>query len=258
MIRVRSTIGIRTIAFALAVLLLSTGCGNIGQQIENASMDNLETQAEPSDTAIREYFVESGLGEGDEFLEELKRVPRERVIRIVREIKEKGIRDGDKDFGREFADERLRIKAAYFLATLGDDVSVNEEFLVRMAGSKELSIRIEAIDYIAPRVGAGRKDLLSLLFAEAQSANGHLAEGLTYFFVDEAESATEPFLTCLAKEPKATRIAVFKLIAKSNDSNDPDATARAREKVAVFRDHPKLKAIVVEFLANVPSAKTTP
>lgn len=251
----RSTTVIRTAAFALFVCFMSVGCGSIGRQIENASMDNLEQQAEPSDGMIRELFVESGLGEGDESLAELNRIERDRVVRVVRGIKEKGIREGDANFGLPFADERLRIKAAYFLAKLGDDPAGNDEFLLRMSKSKDPAVRIDAVDFIAARVGDGRKEFLPILFEEAPGADGHVAEGLVYFFADEAETATETFLTYLAKEPKSTRIAVFKLIAMSDSADHPDATESVRKKVAVFTESPALKAIATEFLANVRSVR---
>ena len=68
------------VAFAIAI---GVSCSSVNDAISDRSINNLEEQADPSDFAIREMFIESGLGEGDENLKELKKLPTERVAEAL-------------------------------------------------------------------------------------------------------------------------------------------------------------------------------
>ncbi len=244
--------------FVALIAILSSACSTINEQIENSSMNNLESQTEPSDDAIREMFIESGLGEGDGNLEELRKLPKERVIAVVQSIKNNGIRKGDRNFGGERSDQLLRLKAAYYLATLDVDAKDNIDCLLKATKSKDISIRIEAIEHVASLAGDGRDELLPVLFEAAPSSDGHLGEVLTFFFVDEAQKSTKPFLAALSKQPKNVRNAVAKLISYSDSIIETGTSAETIAKIDAFKKDPELGPIAAELSSAIKPAKPTP
>ena len=243
------------VAFAVAICV---SCSSVNDAISQKSINNLEEQTDPSDFAIREMFVESGLGEGDESLEELKKLPAERVAEVVKEIKLQGIREGDMNFGGERADELLRLKAAYFLVTLGVDAEANQEYLLRTARSKDGALKFRALELLAALVKSGKKELLPVFFEAAPDARGLLAESLAKFFVEEARNSTEPFLRYLSKQPKNVRSAVTRMIAGADILFEPGTAAETFAKAGAFKEDRELGRYASELLAANKSSKRSP
>lgn len=243
------------VAFAIAI---GVSCSSVNDAISDRSINNLEEQADPSDFAIREMFIESGLGEGDENLKELKKLPTERVAEVVREIKEQGIREGDMNFGGERADELLRLKAAYFLVTLKVDAEANQEYLLRAARSKDGALKFRALELLAALVKSGIKELLPVLFEAAPDSKGLVAESLTKFFVEEARNSTEPFLRYFSKQPKYVRSAVTRMIAGADVMLEPGTTAGTFAKFEAFKEDRELGRVASELLAANKSSKRSP
>lgn len=244
--------------FIFLIVLAISGCSTINEQIENSSMNNLESQTEPSDDAIREMFIHSGLGEGDGNLEELKKLPRERVVAVVQEIRKNGIRQGDENFGLENSDRVLRMKAAYYLASLDVDSKQNIDYLLEGAKSKDASIRLEALEHIASLAGDGRDELLRVLFDAAPEADGHLSEMLVYFFVDYSQKSTRQFLKGISKQPKSVTNAVAKLISYSDAIMEPGSAAATKAKIEEFKVDPELGPIAVELSSKIKPARQSP
>jgi hypothetical protein len=234
---------------------LLSGCSQVNDQIAERSMTNLEQQTEPSDAAIREMFIESGLGEGDSLYEEVKKLPKDRVIAVVRAVRNVGIKQGDQNFGLEFADERLKMKAAYYLCVSDVDYPANENFLLEFSKSANLELKWEALGHIAALAGNGRKEYLPMLFASVKGADGHFSEGLVYFFFDEAENSTEQFLRHLSRESPASRAAVLKLIAGGREIIGAETVVDARARVSDFQKDGELAKTAGEFLAKVTPLK---
>ena len=246
------------ILFVIFVGIISLACSNVNDQIESRSMSNLEQQTEPSDVAIREMFIESGLADGDSLLEDLMKIDRERVVAIVRELKDNGIREGDTTFGAPNADKVLRLKAAYFLFWLGVEADENEKYVVDVATANDAFLRNEALGWVAAMVGDGRKQHLPLLFAATAKADTHLAEGLTYFYLDELQASPDSFLRQLSKQSTTIRFAVYRFISKSITAEESEEFEAIRKKVAVFLENPELKAPAAEFLKNCNTPKASP
>ncbi len=234
-----------TILIFIALSLIFSSCSTINEQIENSSMNNLEAQTEPSDDAIREMFIESGLGEGDGNLEELMKLPKERVVAVVQAI-------------RNDADQRLRMKAAYYLATQHVDAKANTDYLLENARSKDPAIRLDALEHIASLASDGRAELYPILFEAAPTADGHLSEVLVYFFVDEAQKGTRPFLHGLSKQPKNVRNSVAKLISYSDTIVEAGTSAEVISKIDAFKSDPELGPIAVELSSKIKPARQSP
>ncbi len=241
-----------------ALLLAASACSTVNEQIENSSMNNLESQTEPSDDAIREMFIASGLGEGDGNLEELKKLPKDRVVAVVQSIRKNGIRQGDTNFGVETADRQLRMKAAYYLATLDVDAKENIDFLLEGAKSKDKSARFDALENIVALAGRGHTELLPVIFEAAPSADGAFGEGLVYFFVDEAQKSTKPFLRALSKQPKTVKSSVAKLISNSDSIMGPGSVAATKAKIEEFKNDQELGPIAVELASAIKQGKQSP
>lgn len=246
------------ILLAVGFAFNASGCKSVGEQIENSSMSNLEQQTEPSDLGIRQMFIQSGLGEGDEFLVELGKIQRERVVTIVREIREAGIREGDENFGAPNADLFLKMKAAYYLITLDVDVKSNESLLLDNTKSKDAEIKAEALSYLANLVDRGKYEYLPIFFAAAARSDNHDAEELAYLFADHVKRSPDQFLKYLAREPKPTRMAVYELLSGAGAVEGEDAVNEIRAKVGPLIENAELKAIAAEFLANVRPPKQSP
>ncbi len=230
------------VAFVIAA---GASCSTVNDAISERSLNNLEQQTEPSDFAIREMFIESGLGEGDGLLKDLNELPKDRVVAVVQEIRTDGIKEGDLNFGKDYADEKLRIKAAYYLAKVGVDAEANESYLLKFARSDVTELRWSALDQLS-----FKDEYLPLIFEEAPRADGWFAEGLVRLFASKLESSPESFLRSLANQPLKNRQAVFKLILMM-EKQKPGTIDSLREKVLPLTKNRELRSFAGEFLSYV-------
>lgn len=214
--------------------------------------DNKQTpQTGVSDEEIKILFVESGLGEGDGNLEKLMKLPKERVVAVVRKVKENGLARGETGFQTEHQSESLKVKSAYFLWKLGVDTAANEKFIVDATKNKDISLRFNAFTYLESIVWDGKKEYLPLIFKAAPEADGAYAMEMHGLFLNELEHSPKIFLLYLSKESLEIRKRVYKLMPAKSDVFDEETFQKILANVRKLEDDKEVKNIAGEFLREL-------
>lgn len=234
----------------ICLLGLQIGC----QTGQATSADRLAppiTEDPVSDEEIQKLFIEAGLGDGDGNLNKLLALPREQVVAVVRKLRDQGIRKGEPNYEILYRSDDLRLKSAYFLWKLDIDAEANEKLIVEAAKNKDLSKKFEAVSWLCPIVGKGKKEYLPIIFQATPRADGGYAQGLQGFFIGEILSSPKPFLLYLSKENSKVRKSVYELLALTDEMWGREKMDRVNAAVNALKADEETKTIAEEFTKEV-------
>lgn len=213
--------------------------------------DKQAAETNISDKEIKLLFIESGLGEGDGKLEELMTFPRERIVAVVRKLKENGLAKGEEGFQTEHQSEYLKVKSAYFLWSLGVDTAANEKYIVEATKNKDFSKKFDALSYLEIIINEGKKEYLPIVFEAAPHADGAYATEMRGLFVDELENSPKIFLDYLSGEPLRNRKSVYELVSHADEMVGEKTLEKIKANVKKLQNDKDVKNIAAEFLREV-------
>lgn len=213
--------------------------------------NNQIVKTDVSDKEITQLFIDCGFGENDGKLMELMALPKERVVSVVKNIKDNGIAKGEHGYQPENQVEYLKIKSAYFLWKLGVDSSANEKYIVATAKNKDSNSSFYAFEYLGNIVVEGKKEYLPTFFEDAPKADNAFATNMQGLFVYELENTPQVFLQYLAKEPFKIRKSVYKLVSYTEEMFGEETFESIKSNVRELKENKETKKIAEEFLREV-------
>lgn len=237
-----------TIILFLCLVSLQVGC-QTEQATADTSDNKLQAQNDISDEEIEELFLESGLGEGDGNLAKLMKLPRERVIAVVKKIK------AESDEERE---ARAKYKSIYFLRELGVDREENEKLIVEQAKEKleegpdgNYISKYEAIDWVAVFVGQGKKEYIPIILKAAPGADAGYAHAVYETIIYELENSPKAFLQYLSEENRKVRKSVYDFVGYSKQMSGEKTFNKILSNAGKLKSDKDVEVIVKEFLSEV-------
>ena len=232
----------------ICLLGLQVSC-QTGQAISADNFKPQTTDDDKIDEKIKQLFVDSGLGDGDGFLEELMTFPRERIIAVVQKLKENGLSKDDEQYQNESSNETLKMKAASFLWKLSVEREANEKYIVDIAKKKD-SRRFVAIEHVTNFISEGKKEYFPVVFEDALKWDGAFLY-FQSFLLDELENSPKPFLHYLSKEPAAIRKRIYWVITLDGEFFDEKRFGKIKTNIAKLKSDAEIKDAVKEFLKDV-------
>lgn len=207
-------------------------------------------ETDGADEKIKRLFLDSGLGEGDGFYAELMTFPKERIVAVVKKLREKGLAADEEGYYNESSNENLKIKSAYFLWKLGADRAANEKYIVEAARSKE-NRHFDALSYLRIMIVEGKKEFLPIIFEYTPEAGGAGAMETYGLFIGELEKSSEIFFRFLSEESPRIRQSVYELVSLKGELYDEKTFEKIMANAKKLRADKKLKNIAEEFLREL-------
>lgn len=242
----------KKIHLPLFICLLGFSINCQTNQVIDDSLNISETnqqivKTDISDEEIRQLFIDSGLGEGDGKLQQLMALPKDRVVEVVKKLKDNGI-------ASESESENIKTKCAYFLWELGVDSVTNAQFVADKAKSKNFAVKFDAIGYLGFIIDGGKKEYLPIVLKATPDAYNVYMLYVLWIITNELEKSPKILLQFLSKEPLKIRKGVYERVSYVKDIEELGGQGKFEKinsNVKEFTKDKELKNIAEEFLREI-------
>ncbi len=223
-----------------------------------ATSQNTQTklQEDNSDDEIRKLFIEFEGKQNDLNLAKLETLPKERFIKVVKEIRKNGIPYDYMDSQSEIHNAYVKLKSAYYLFELGIDKTENEQYILQKAKVETPAKAYEkdlAVFFIGKLIANGKKEFFPIVFAAIPTLEGQPANTGYEIIHNEIERSPNVFLQYLSNETLETRKSIYKMMREMKNLYSKDVWKKLISSIRNVVDDKEVEKTAKELLKEVNS-----
>jgi hypothetical protein len=186
---------------------------------------------------LMKTFTEDVGPNGDDAWRKLQAYPRDKLIDSLLSLQKSVPEDDCRHYSIVFT-----------LVSLNYHYEDNIKVLAHSLTPKPNECADDVARMLARLIRAGDKNLLTVLFSSAPASDAALGEALEDIFAQEVRAEPKEFLTQLGKQPKDTRLKVYKMTANGG-LTEGDVNELRKQLTALSHD-PAVSRLATEMLSS--------